>query len=72
MSTVDRIIALADQIQEACTASGLEVVGFTVMVNNDEENAVTTESRARIGRQNYMGLLGNYVLAEMEDREEDS
>lgn len=64
-----RLTALGDQVQAACAASGLEIVGFTILANNGA--VATAESRSRIGRQEYVRALGVYVAAEVEDPRAD-
>lgn len=62
--------ALGDQIQQACEASGLPVVGFTVITNNVETGTLLTETRTRANRAEYLGALGKYVAAERENPDE--
>ena len=64
-----RLAALGDQVQAACAASGLQVVGFTILANNDTQ--LTAESRSRIGRPEYIRALHAYINAEQTDPRTD-
>jgi hypothetical protein len=56
--------AFADQIQEFCNQSGLDILGFSVLVASRETD-VSVVTRARTGQ--YMGLLEAYVEDEKRD-----
>lgn len=61
--------AMGDQVQAACAASGLDVIGFTVLVKSPD--GATAETRARIERSEYAKALAAYVEAERADPRRD-
>jgi hypothetical protein len=62
--------ALGDQVQAACAASGLDIIGFTVLVLGDDQTA-TAETRARVSRPEYGRALRAYAEAEENDPRRD-
>lgn len=62
--------ALGDQVQAACAASGLDIIGFTVLVVGDDQTA-TAETRTRIPRAEYGRALRAYADAERDDPRHD-
>lgn len=62
---------LGDVIQDACAAAetaGVEVIGFTVLVNRPDKGVATAETRTRTTRAEFVRALGIYVEAERMDQ----
>jgi len=69
-ATPEALAALGDQVQAACAASGLDVLGFTVLVIGGQD-ALTAETRTRTSRPEYGRALAAYVEAEENDPRRD-
>ncbi|WKW87043.1 hypothetical protein SEA_NICOLE72_6 [Microbacterium phage Nicole72] len=68
--TPEQLEALGDQVQAACAASGLDIVGFTVLVMGAQDS-LTAETRCRTTRPEYTRALAAYIDAEQTDPRAD-
>lgn len=70
MTIHERLEALGEIVQAMCQSSGLEVVGFTILVINPEADVpgtLTFETRSAVPRDQFNAALQGYLDAERND-----
>lgn len=63
MTTADPLIALGDQVEAACNASGMPVAGFLVL-SFPRQGRLDVEARSMVERHEFHRMLRAYLDAE--------
>jgi hypothetical protein len=61
MTTNEAADRLGEQVATVCDLSGLDVVGFVVLVNDPETDTLTAEARAHIAPAVFDDILRAYL-----------
>ena len=65
-ATPDALLALGDQVQQACDASGLVVYGF-IIISTASDTQLAVEARSMVERRQLMLMLAAYLNADASD-----